>query len=257
MHTLTLQAAIAALHLLFSVLAFAVARALPPSERVFRYAWTLTGAAFLIRGLNMGAHASFSIVAFRSGPGSVLWDSAMVVHPIMNHSRTFMLTAYCLVLGVALVRAQRKKPLPGLGLAVAVLLAGMAVGGFVGSREDGFTGLIHFTAVAMLDIMELLALMSLLFLGLTTGAMDRGLWASLGVNAFVLALSVLWFASMSRIDVAGQWSPRPSHVHLSKAVLYLGMIGIACRQLMRLRGGKRVRAFLEADPRRAVPSLHG
>lgn len=257
MQTLALQAVIAGLHLLFAVLAFAIARSLAPSERVFRYAWTLTGATFVIRGLNMGSHAAFAIVAFRSGPGSRLWDAAMPVHQVMNHSRTFLLTAYCLALGFALVRAQRNKPLPAMRLAVAAVLAGMAVGGFVGSQEGGFSGLTHFTAVAVLDVMELLALLALLFLGLTTGAMDRGLWAALGVSAFVLALSVLWFASLSQIDVVGQWSPRPSHVHLSKAVLYLGMSGIACRQLMRLRAGKRVRAFLEADPRRAVPSLHG
>jgi hypothetical protein len=257
MKTLVLQAVIAGLHLLFAVLAFAIARALAPSERVFRYGWTLTGATFVIRGVNMGAHAAFAIVAFRSGPGSRLWDASLPVHQVMNHSRTFLLTAYCLALGFALVRAQRNRPLPAMRTAVAVVLAGMVVGGLVGMQEGGFSGLIHFTAVAMLDIMELLALLALLFLGLTTGAMDRGLWASLGVNAFVLALSVLWFASMSQIDVVGQWSPKPSQVHLSKALLYALMLGIAFRQWTRLRGGKRVRAFLESDARHAMPSLHG
>ncbi|HYW10573.1 MAG TPA: hypothetical protein VE871_01420 [Longimicrobium sp.] len=257
MHTLTLQAVVAGLHLLFAVLALAIARSLAPSERVFRYGWTLTGATFVIRSLNMGGHAAFAIVAFRSGPGSRLWDAALPVHQVMNHSRTFLLTAYCLALGFALVRAQRNKPLPAMGTAVAVVLAGMVVGGLVGLQEGGFSGLTHFTAVAVLDVMELLALLSLLFLGLTTGAMDRGLWASLGVNAFVLSLSVLWFASLSQIDVVGQWSPRPFHVHLSKALLYAMMLGIALRQLRRVRGGKRVRAFLESDARRAMPSLHG
>ncbi|HST57803.1 MAG TPA: hypothetical protein VLK84_03875 [Longimicrobium sp.] len=251
------QAAIAALHLLFGVLALGVTRSLPASERVFRYGWALTAAMFCLRGVNASLHAIYNIVAFRSGPGSWMWETAGLVHPVMNHSRTFLLTAYCLVLGVVLVRARRERPLPAPSIAFSLLLAGMAAGAYVGWNEEAFSALTHYTAVAVLDIMELLALMGLLFLGLTTSAMDRSLWAALGVNAFVLALSVLWFAALSRIDMAGQWSPRPSHVHLSKSILYLAMIAIAARQLMRLRAGKRVRSILGADPRRAVPSLHG
>lgn len=257
MITLTALAVIAALHLLFAVLAFAIARSLGPGERVFRYGWMFTAIAYLVRGLNMGAHASFSIFAFRSGPGTPLWDAALVVHPILNHSRTFMLTAYCLVLATVLVRAQRGRPLPPLYVPFALLLAGMAVGVYVGWNEEAFSALTHYTAVAVWDIMELLALMTLLFAGLSSGGMDRGLWASLGVSAFILALSVLWFASLSRIDIAGQWSPRPEHIHVSKAVLYLLMIGIAFRQLKRVRSGKRVRSFLESERRPAVSTLHG
>ena len=130
MPTLLMQGAIACLHLSFAVLAFAIARSLPPGERVFRYGWTLTAATFVIRGINMGSHATFAIVAYRGGPGSPLWNAAMPVHQVMNHSRTFLLTAYCLVLCVALVRGQRDKPLPSLPLAIAAVLAGMVVGGW-------------------------------------------------------------------------------------------------------------------------------
>lgn len=256
MIALSAQAAIAALHLLFGVLAFGIMRSLPVSERVFRYGWALTAAMFLVRGLNASLHAIYNILAFRSGPGSRMWEAAGLVHPVMNHSRTFLLTAYCIVLGVVLFRASRGRPLPSLAGTFAFVLAGMVAGGLVGWNEEAFSALSHYTAVAVWDIMELLALMGLLFVGLTTGGMDRGLWASLAVNAFVLALSVLWFAYLSRIDTGGQWSPKPYHIHLSKAVLYVMMIGIAYRQLVRLRDGKRARAFLDLDPRKAL-SLHG
>lgn len=251
------QSAVALSLLIFAYLASRVAGRLPASEPVFRYGWAFTAIAFLVQGLNMSLHSAFAILAFRGGRGSLLWDAILVWHPILNHSRTFLLTAYCLVLSLVFIRAQRKRPLPSLGVVTAAILAGMALGGIVGWQEDAFSGLTHFSAVAVFDIMELLALMTVLFVGLLTGSMDRGLWASLAVNAFVLALSVLWFASLSRIDVIGQWSPRPQHIHLSKAVLYMVMVGIAYRQWTRLRNGRRVRAFMELDSRRAVSSLHG
>lgn len=256
MPTLLGQSAIALGLLIFAYVASRVAAQLPASERVFRYGWTFTAIAFLAQGLNMAVHCAFAILAFRGGRGSLLWDAILVWHPILNHSRTFLLTAYCVVLSVALFQAQRTRPLPSLRLATAVILGGMVLGGVVGWQEDAFSGITHFSAVALFDIMELLALMTVLFVGLLTGSMDRGLWASLAVNAFVLALSVLWFASLSRIDISGQWAPRPYHIHLSKAALYLVMVGIAYRQWTRLRDGRRPRAFLEMESRR-VSSLHG
>ena len=256
MPTLLAQSAVALGLLIFASVAALVAARLPAGEPVFRYGWAFTATTFLIQGLNMAVHCALAILAFQGGSGSPPWNAILVWHPILNHSRTFLLTAYCVVLSLVLMQVRRKRPLPPLWAASAAVLAGMVLGGIVGWHEEAFSGLTHFSAVAVFDIMELLALMTVLFVGLLTGGMDRGLWAALAVNAFVLALSVLWFASLSRIDVAGQWSPRPSHIHLAKAALYLVMVGIACRQWKHLRNGRRVRSFFEAGPR-AVPSLHG
>lgn len=257
MRTLIAQSAVAVCLLVFAFLARRVARRLPEGERVFRYGWAITAAAFLVQGVNLSLHGAFAIVAYRAGAGSRLWDAILVWNPILNHSRTFLLTAYCVVLSVVLIRANRGRPLLPLHIPLLLMMAGMFVGGLVGWNEEAFSGLTHYTAVAMWDIMELLALLSVLLVGLATGGMDRSLWASLGVNAFVLALSVLWFAYLSRIDIAGQWSPRPYHVQLSKALLYLVMIVIAYRHSVRLRQGKPARALLDLNPRRALPSLHG
>lgn len=257
MLTLGMQLVVALCLLVFALCASRVAARVPKIDRFFRYGWALTAITFLVQGVNMTAHAAFAIVAYRAGSGSGPWNTILVLHPILNHSRTFLLTSFCLVLSVVLLRTRRGSPLPGLLTPLSVVVGGMLLGGVVGWQEEAFSGLTHYTAVAVWDIMELLALMVLLLVGLTTGGMDRGLWAALSVNAFVLALSVLWFAYLSRIDVGGQWSPRPHQIHLFKAVLYLIMIGIASRQWLRLRKGKPIRAFIDLKLSTPSPSLHG
>jgi hypothetical protein len=86
--------------------------------------------------------------------------------------------------------------------------------------------------------------------------MDRSLWGALGVNAFTVALSVLWFAFLSRIDIGGQWAPRPYYIHIAKTALYGVMIALAYRQLRRLNRGRPMRGFFDAQ-HLPVPSLHG
>ena len=140
---------------------------------------------------------------------------------------------------------------------VAIVLAGMLTGAVVGANEAAFSIITHFSAVAIFDIMELVSVMILLFVGLLSGAMDRSLWVAIGINGFILALSVLLFAAMSRIEFAGQWSPQPLHMQWTKATLHALMVVVAARHLHRVRQGSPVRALLDA-PREAVgvPSLH-
>lgn len=242
--------------LVFAFFAYRVALGLPAHQRTFRYGWTFTAATFGVHGLSSSLHDVFSMIGWRGGEGSAAWDAVLVWHPILNHSRTFLLTTYCLVLCVALLRAQRGVAPPPLGRAMAVVLGGLVVGGVVGANEHAFSGLTHYLAVAVWDLMELLALMAVLLVGISSGGMDRGLWSALGVNAFTLALSVLWFAFLSRIDIGGQWAPRPYHIHLTKTALYGVMIALAYRQLRQMRRGGGVRGFFDAQPRPAVPSMH-
>lgn len=256
MLTLTAQSALSLCLLAFAVTAFRIARALPRSDAMFRYAWMLTAGAFGLQSVNSAFHDAFSIFAFVQGPDTAAWNAIMVWHPILNHSRTFLLTAFCLTLAAALVRAHRRRPLPPLRWAVAVVAGGMVLGGIVGWREHAFSALTHFTAVAAWDIMELLAMMTLLLVGLTTGGMDRSLWVALSVNACSLALSVLWFAYLSRIEMGGQWAPRPSHIHAAKVLLNLMMVAIAARFLVQLRRGGRPHGFFDSRTT-LVGSLHG
>ncbi|HEY0038556.1 MAG TPA: hypothetical protein VGB66_17795 [Longimicrobium sp.] len=257
MFTLTGQAAISAVLLLFAAVAWRIVRAIPRDSETYRFGWALTAATFTIRGLNSAFHDAFSIVGFAAGPDSWAWSAVISWHPVLNHSRTFLLITFCILFTVVLVRAGRGRAEPGLRRALLVLAAGMVAGGAVGWVEPDFSGLSHYTAVAVWDVVELLAMLSLLFVGLNSGRMDRGLWYCLGINAFVLALSVLWFAALIRIDFGGQWAPERYHIHLTKAFLYVLMVGVAYRQLGRMRNGERMKGFFGPAGGKMMPSLHG
>jgi hypothetical protein len=257
MLTLTGQAAISAVLLLFAAVAWQIVRAMPKDAEIFRFGWALTAVVFTIRGLNSAFHDAFAVLGFTSGPESRAWSAVIGWHPILNHSRTFLLISFCIVMAAVLVRVGRGASEPTLRRAVLAVVAGMVVGGGVGWVEPEFSGLSHFTAVALWDIVELLAMLTLLFVGLTSGRMDRALWFSLGINAFVLALSVLWFAALSRIDFGGQWAPRQYQIHFTKACLYVLMVVVAYRQLQRLRNGEGLQGFFEPARGRMMPSLRG
>lgn len=258
MLTLTAQAFTSLFLVLFGILACLVARRLPASEPVYRYAWGLTGGVFVVHGLSSTFHDTFSTLGFLGGAGSPAWVGVLEWHAPLNHSRTFLLTAYCVVLCAALVRATRRRPLPSLRVSFAVALGGMVVGGLMGWTEAKFSGLTHFTAVALWDVMELLATMAVLMVGLSTASLDRRLWACLGINAFALVLSVLWFTFLSRIDVVGEWRPRTYQIHMVKGLLYVVMNWLAFMQLRQVRRGIVLKSFYEdRTSRPAVPSLHG
>lgn len=257
MRTLTAQAAMSVCVLLFALLALQIARRVPADQPAFRYAWALTGASFLARGLNSLFHDVFATTGYLSGPDSRAWAAVLVWHPILNDSRTFLLIAYCIVFLVALLRAGRNAPLPPLRSAMAIILAGMLLGAVVGWQEAAFSGETHYTMVAVLDIAAMFAMFAILFVGLSTATLDRNLWACLGIYTFILALSALSFAFLSRVDVVGEWAPRASTLQSIKALLYVGLDAVAFRAWIKVRNGKRLRPFIEDRPfRPAVPSLN-
>jgi hypothetical protein len=256
MITLTAQTCISLCVLVFAVLALRISRRIPRSQPAFRYVWALTGGTFLIRGANSLFHDVFSIIAFTGGAESRAWAAVMKWHPLLNHSRTFLLVAYCAVLCVVLVRAERRLPLPAPRTSLAFVVLGMGVGALVGWQEDAFSALTHFSAVAVWDILEMLALMAVLLVGISTGSLDRGMWACLGINAFALTLSVLWFAFLSRFDVPGEWRPRPYQIQVVKVFLYLGMNWVAVMQLRQVRRGTVLRSFVDDRSARPISTLH-
>jgi hypothetical protein len=251
------QVAMSLAVLAFAAVALRVAGALPQHARRYAYAWAFTGWAFLLEGFNSLFHDVFSIIAFRGGPESAAWAAVLRWHPVLNHSRTFLLSTYCVVLAVALYQIARDRQPLRIATGLGIVAVGMLVGAVVGWNEAAFSGITHFSAVAVFDIMELVAVMALLSIGLTSGAMDRSLWVAMGVNGFILALSVLLFAAISRIEFTGQWSPRPLQMQWTKACLHMLMVVIAVRHLRRIREGRPVRGLVEAPVRGAgIPSLH-
>jgi hypothetical protein len=255
--TLSSQAAITACLLLFAVLALRTGRQISGAQPVHRYLWVFTGWTFLIQGTNSAFHDAFSIYAFKQGAGSWSWDALLLWHPPLNHSRTFLLVAYCGVACFALLRGHKGLPLPSLRRSLAIAVAGMAAGGLLGMNEAAFSYLTHFTAVASWDAVELLSMMTVLLVGLSTGLMDRAMWACLGITAFALALSTVWFIFLSRSGMAGEWTPRAIHIQWTKVVLYLMMNAIVVIQHRRLTRGRSLRGFFEAPARAPVPSWHG
>lgn len=247
----------------FAALAFAgaamlVARASTGRGHRFEYAWALTGFAFLVHAANSLFHDVFSLIAFVQGAGSASWAAVLRWHPILSHSRTFLLTAYAVVLAVVLYRFRSSANSRPLRLPAGVILGGMVLGAVVGWQEPAFTRATHYSAVAVFDVMELLAFMGLLIVGITSGRMDRSLWAALSLYGFSLALSVLLFAAIARFDVVGEWSPSPLFIQSVKTALRLAMVGIAIQHLRALRRGDPVRGLIdEPFGRSSVASLHG
>lgn len=242
--------------LAFAAAALRVAGALPGHARGFSFAWLLTGWALMLSGSNSLGHDLFAIIGFMGGPDSAAWNAVLGWHPVLNHSRTFLLTTYCLVLTAILFRMRRGVAPPPVHRAMAVVVGGMFAGALVGWLEPQFTPLSHYSAVAVFDIMEMVAIMALLAVGMS-GGMDRALWIAMGINGFIIAISVLLFAAVSRIDLLGEWWPHPAHVQFAKASLHALMAVIALRHLRRIRQGRPVRALMDAPaPAAAVPSLH-
>jgi hypothetical protein len=210
----------------------------------FAFAWTFTGWAFLVQGANSLFHDVFSLLGFLGGEGSAAWDGVLRWHPILSHSRSFLLTAFAVVLAVLLHRYRVHARLP-LRAPLMAVVAGMLVGGVVGWQEPAFNRGTHYSLVAVFNVMELLAFMALLMVGITSGRMDRSLWAALGLNAFILALSGLLFAAIARIDMIGEWSPRPLHIQGVKLALRLVMVAIAVHYLLRVRRGDPIRGLID------------
>jgi hypothetical protein len=258
MRTLLAQMAMSVAVLLFAALAVLVARSLSGDARRYAYAWAFTGQAFLLEGFNSLGHDLFSMAGFLGGPDSAAWNAVLRWHPVLNHSRTFLLTTYGVVLAVVLHRAARGVKPPAALRALAIVAGGMLLGALAGWFEPFFTNRTHYSAVAIFDIMEMLTMMGLLVIGITSGGMDRALWLSLGINTFVVSLSVLLFAASAELGVVGQWAPRPLHVQTAKAAMHAVMVVVAWIHLQNVRRGRTVRGLIDiAPPPSGIPSLHG
>ncbi|HEX6367729.1 MAG TPA: hypothetical protein VF006_02275 [Longimicrobium sp.] len=250
MLTLVLQNAVTALIWVFALSSVGVYRNVSGhAERERPIAWLVTAIAFGAHALNKTVQSAMGIRAFAAGEGTQAWETFMFWNPIFNHSRTFLLLAYC---GVLCHLSMRRAPLSPRYLRVtgALLAAGMAAGAVLGWAEHGFTELRHYSAVARWDVVEMLVLLGTLFAGMLGTRIDRVLWGLLGVYAFSLALNVLWFAAFSRTGMPGQWAPRPWEIQVYRVILFGLMAVLALYRLRQARRGIFVPALLEPSTRR-------
>jgi arginine exporter protein ArgO len=137
-------------------------------------------------------------------------------------------------------------------VACGVVALGMMLGLGFGAAEGPFLGIRHYPSVARWDTIELVVFLCALFACLLADSTDRYLWGSLATYAFCVALSVVWFAALSRIDDPTAWSPSPWHVALYRVVLTSVMVALAARCLVLTRRGVRVEGLVQAEPRRAA-----
>jgi hypothetical protein len=250
MLTLVLQNVVNALIWVFALSAAGVYWRAPAGGRERPIAWLVTAIAFSAHALNKTVQSALGIRAYMAGEGTEVYDTFLFWNPIFNHSRTFLLLAYC---GLLCHLSIRRGPLPPryLRMAGVALAVGMAAGAVLGWAENGFTELRHYSAVAQWDVVEMLVLLATLFAGMLGTRMDRLLWALLGVYAFSLALNVLWFAAFSRTGMPGQWAPRPWEIQVYRVILFACMAGLALYRLWKARRGVFVPALLESSNKQA------
>jgi hypothetical protein len=216
--------------------------------------WRLTGAAFTVFSVDLVAQLAFGSAAMAAGRGTPVMNAYMRAAPAFNHSRTFLMVAALVVL--LLIGLKRVPPSPRFAAGTAGLLAvGLVIGAAAGAAEGGFLRSLHYTAVAIGDIAELILLLVTLFILLLTNRVDRYLWALLAAYACSLALGIFWFSLFAQIGVARAWHPPPWSLNAVWAVLYATMAAMAFTRWRAGRRGRPVHGML--GPQRPQLSMIG
>jgi hypothetical protein len=246
MRTMLLQWGVTLAFLVFAVASLRVGLHTRRTAPETSTAWILTGSAFLLQAVSLVVQLSFGTAALWRGAGSRTWDAYLAWSPAFNHSRTFHLIAFALALLLLLRRSNARSALvPGL-----VLIAlGHLTGAGVGRMEAEYSALTHYTAVARWDVIELLLFLPLLHAALPSARIDRLLWFALSVYTFHLALSILWFAGLSRLAVPGEWAPQPWVLHALRLDLTTGLCVIAVHRLALVRAGRTVPPVIREGPK--------
>lgn len=246
MLTLTLQYLVTLGFLAFALGALGVWRASAGSSApAHRAAWLLAGGAFLMHAANKMGQEVFGTLAFAGGRESRVWARYLEWNAAFNHSRTFLLLAFCGTLIVLSLRREGPFTRTFFAWSFAAMAAGGAFGAVLGKNEEAFRQLTHYSAVARWDLVELVVLLGTLFACLLSSRTDRTLWFCLCVYAFSLALNVLWFAAFSRTNMPGEWAPRPWEIHTYRVALNALLAYLAWQRYRQARRGIRVPGLLE------------
>jgi hypothetical protein len=243
MLTFTLQCAFALG--LVAVAAFAAVIARRAAGTVWQRAgWSMVASAFTLFSVDVAAQLSFGGLAMATGRTSAIMTAYLLVTPLLNHSRTFlMLAAAVLLVWLAL---RRREPGPEDWMITwAALGAGLVVGAAVGLAEGGFIPAVHYTAVAEWDLVELVVLLVTLFVLLKRDRIDRYLWTLLAVYALSVALGIFWETLQSQFGRAGMWYPPIWTLAAVRAGFFWAMAAIALSCWRAVNAGQRLRSFVE------------
>jgi hypothetical protein len=252
MRTIVLQLVLTLLVLTFGGTALLISRHSSVATPA-RGTWLLTGVTFLVYSVSNVAQNVAGTWAFLAGEGTRVWDTYMRYAPVANHSRTFEMFAFCLAMLTYTLVPRMRSP-AGMRILVCGIVAGLFVGGYYGWLEGSFSRQTHYTAVAVLDVVELLLLLSTLFAMLVNNTADRLLWFALGAHSFSVALNILWMLGLRSVGVG--WAPAPVTMASYRAVLAAVVVSIAITRLRRARRGTPVPGLLESSPR-ASPAQFG
>jgi hypothetical protein len=191
--------------------------------------WRLNGAAWAVFAVDLTAQLSFGSAAMAAGRGTPVMDAYLTAAPAFNHSRTFLMVAALVVLvAMGVVRSTPSRRFARIS--AALLAVGLVLGAAGGLAEGGFLRSVHYAAVAVGDIAELLLLLGTLFLLLLTNRVDRYLWTLLAAYACSLALGIFWFALFTQIGLPDTWHPPPWSLNAVWSVIYAAMAYVAYRR---------------------------
>ncbi len=254
MVTLWMQCVVAILTVLWGFLAVQVWRRIPTAPELHRASWALTGWVFTILGISttiqLGIGAPW---AYFSGEGSTVYELYLRLSPIGNHSRGFLVIAYGVMLaGLPWIwRVARHR---FFAVVLLASCAAMTVGALVGWVEGPLVQVIHWTATAIFDSVELMLLLLALFVAVVWNTTDRLLWVALAIFAVHEMLDVAWYSALAWSDVAGAWSPKPRYIHMYASLAYLLMIIVSVRRMRLADKEVEVGGFIE-PPDRIATSL--
>jgi len=251
--TLALQFVNVGLTLGFAVLILLISQRSSWASSARRHSCWLVGVAFAINGISGLVQRILAVWAFVAGPESPVYTGYLQAAPAMNQSRTGLEIALTLLLAWIAVRGER--PL-AWWLLLPGLIAGGAAGTVIGLLEGTLVASRHFSMVALLEGLEMVALLAMLLLALIRNSMDRFLWLALATYAVQQSFNAIWTSALAWENMPGGWAPRPWMFPAQMALLGCVMLAIALRRYQLARRGVHVPSLLEPLMAKQVSSFH-
>jgi uncharacterized membrane protein len=238
--TFTLQVVTAVLILATAVMALRI----PAGHGTvfFDAAWKLTGVAFLLHAIDIVAQNAFGGMALAAGTHSGVMSAYLRVAPLFNHSRTFLLDGYFAAL-VVLALYPRSPDARFWRVATALLVLGFSAGVGLGWGEGSLLESVHYSTVAIWDVVELMVLMVSLFIVLLRDRADRLLWLFWTGYGLSLALGIFWFSVLSQLRAEHAWTPPAWTISAQRIVFYSIMLVAAVRRGRDARAGVPARGM--------------
>lgn len=246
MVTVVLQIVHSAVALAFGLLGLRVARRLR-LQPLLATGWLWTAGVFAVLDTVSLAQSLAAAAAFASGPDTFLWNRYVAWAPALNHGRTAaLIIAFPLLLVLVFPRRRVEYAPPPWRSWVAgcgFVIAGGGAGVWLGLMEGPIIPPHHFERVAVMNAVELLVLLAVLFLLLLRDRLDRLLWLALAVYALNVALHVLLISGLSGFGIAGGWQLPAAYLPLFNAVFAAAMLGLAAARLRRIGAGGGATGF--------------